>query len=258
MERLVQAIDQIWILRVLEPTTKLMLTKFRRIFLKGFKRLLLIFIITFVTSSLLLVGVFRYLPVPVTTFMLYRQVTDFQDGLHFKAITHQWVDSEKISKYAFSAVIAAEDQRFYQHQGYDTESMILAIETWLDGGRLRGASTISQQVAKNLFLVPTRSFWRKGFEAWFTVLIETFWSKERILEVYLNSIEFGDHLFGIEAASQHYFGISSMGLSRQQSALLATSLPNPIKFNIAKPSVYMFRRQSWILQQMSNLGDYSN
>ncbi len=231
-----------------------MFTKLKRLLVKSFKRLLLLLIVIFVASSLLLVGVFRYLPVPITTFMLYRHLTDFHDGKDFQPINHHWVDSKRISRYAFAAVIAAEDQRFYQHQGYDTASILLAIETWLDGGRLRGASTISQQVAKNIFLVPTRSFWRKGFEAWFTVLIETFWSKERILEVYLNSAEFGDHLFGIAAASQHYFGVSSMRLSRKQSALLATSLPNPIKFNVAKPSAYMLKRQSWILRQMRNLG----
>lgn len=231
-----------------------MLTKFRRFLIKKFKWLLLFFIITFVASSLLLGAVFRYLPVPVTTFMLYRHLVDFQEGKDFQAINHYWVESNKISKHAFSAVIAAEDQLFYQHHGYDTASIMLAVEIWLDGGRLRGASTISQQVAKNLFLVPTRSFWRKGFEAWFTFLIESFWSKDRILEVYLNSVEFGDHLFGIAAASQHYFGVSARRLSRKQAALLATSLPNPIKFNVANPSVYMLQRQSWILQQMRNLG----
>ena len=231
-----------------------MFTKLRRFLLKSFKRFLLVFIITFIASSLLLVGVFRYLPVPVTTFMLYRHVTDFQEGKDYQAINHHWVNRNKISRHAFAAVIASEDQRFYQHHGFDTASMKLAVETWLDGGRLRGASTISQQVAKNLFLIPSRSFLRKGFEAWFTVLIEAFWSKQRILEVYLNSVEFGDHLFGIEAASQHYFGISSIRLSRKQAALLATSLPNPIKFNVAKPTAYMRQRQSWILGQMRNLG----
>jgi len=186
--------------------------------------------------------------------MFYRLLTDFQEDNKFTKIDHRWVDSNKISKHAFSAVIAAEDQLFFQHQGFDTLSMLLAVETWLDGGRLRGASSISQQVAKNLFLIPTRSFFRKGFEAWFTVLIEVFWGKHRILEVYLNSVEFGDHLFGVEAASQHYFGISPIQLSRKQSALLASSLPNPIKFNVSKPSAYMLKRQIWILQQMRNLG----
>ena len=141
-----------------------MLKKLSRIFLKFFKRLLLYFLIFFISSSLLLIGIFRYLPIPVTTFMLYRHLEDFQEGKDYRPIEHQWVNADRISKNAFAAVIAAEDQKFYKHQGYDTESMALAIETWLDGGRLRGASTISQQVAKNLFLIPARSFWRKGFE----------------------------------------------------------------------------------------------
>jgi len=231
-----------------------MFKKLKRILFKGFKRLMLFFFITFILSSLLLVGVFRYLPVPITTFMLFRHIEDYQQGKDFIPIEHDWVNAKEISKNAFAAVIAAEDQTFYQHHGYDKESILLAIETWLDGGRLRGASTISQQVAKNLFLIPARSLWRKGFEAWFTLLVETFWSKDRILEVYLNSIEFGEHLFGIKAASQHYFGISPMQLSRKQSALLATSLPNPIIFNIVKPSAYMLQRQDWIMRQMTNLG----
>jgi len=232
-----------------------MLKKPLKSFIKGVKRLLLFFMLTFVISSFLLVAVFRYLPVPISTFMCYRLLTDFQEGRDITRINHHWVNSNKISKHAFSAVIAAEDQLFFQHQGFDTASMMIAVETWLNGGRLRGASSISQQVAKNLFLIPSRSFLRKGFEAWFTILIEAFWSKERILEVYLNSIEFGDHLFGIAAASQYYFGIPPLQLSRKQSALLATSLPNPIKFKVSNPSAYMLKRQSWILQQMRNLGD---
>jgi monofunctional biosynthetic peptidoglycan transglycosylase len=231
-----------------------MLLKLKQILYKGCKRLLLYFLITLVTSSLLLIGIFRYLPVPITTFMLYRHITDFQTTKDYKSINHHWVNSNEISKHAFSAVIAAEDQRFYQHHGYDTESILSAIDTWIDGGRLRGASTISQQVAKNLFLIPTRSFWRKGFELWFTILLEMFWNKERILEVYLNSAEFGDHLFGIEAASQFYFGVSAKQLGRKQSALLAASLPNPMIFKVAKPSAYMLKRRSWILRQMTNLG----
>lgn len=231
-----------------------MLLRQRNVLSKAFKRLTLYFVIIFVASSLLLVGVFRYVPVPVTTFMLYRHIVDFQEGKDYTRINHHWVDGSKISKHAFAAAIAAEDQIFYKHQGYDTESMFLAINNWLDGGRLRGASTISQQVAKNLFLIPTRSFWRKGFEVWFTLLIEVFWSKERILEVYLNSAEFGDHLFGIEAASRYYFAVSSLKLSRKQSALLAASLPNPILFKVANPSAYMIQRRTWILRQMTNLG----
>ena len=118
---------------------------------------------------------------------------------------------------------------------------------------MRGASTISQQVAKNLFLTPSKSFLRKGVEAWFTLLIELLWSKERILEVYLNIAEFGDHIFGIQEASKRYFGIPAKNLSQSQSALLAATLPNPILLKAAQPSAYLLRRQRWILRQMGNL-----
>lgn len=228
--------------------------KLKSIFLKFVKRLSLFSLIFFITSSLLSIALFRYLPVPTTSFMLYRHIIDFKENRNYKSIDHHWVDRSLISKHAFAAVIASEDQKFYSHNGYDTESMMLAIDKWMDGGRLRGASTISQQLAKNIFLIPSRSFLRKGFEVWFTLLIETFWSKDRIIEVYLNSVEFGDHLFGIEAASQQYFGIPSKQLSRKQSALLASSLPNPLKYKVAKPSTYMLRRRSWIMHQMTNLG----
>ena len=186
--------------------------------------------------------------------MIHRHIEDFRKDKGFVSIRYQWVSQEKISPNAIAAVIAAEDQRFFQHSGFDIDSIYSAIDTWLDGGRLRGASTISQQVAKNLFLSPARSFWRKGFEAWFTVLIENFWSKERILEVYLNIAEFGDHLFGIEAASRHYFGVSAKQLSARQAALLAATLPSPLRYRADRPSAYMRKRQSWIMGQMKNLG----
>ncbi|MDB2705796.1 transglycosylase domain-containing protein, partial [Pseudomonadota bacterium] len=121
------------------------------------------------------------------------------------------------------------------------------------GGKLRGASTISQQVSKNLFLSPSRSLWRKGFEVWFTLLIELFWSKERILLTYVNIAEFGDHLFGIQAASKHYFSIPAKKLSPQQAALLAASLPNPKLYKVDKPSEYLLKKQQWVLRQMRNL-----
>ena len=232
----------------------IMMPKFKRFLLVGCKRLVLFLLVSFVASSLFLVIVFRYIPVPVTTFMLYQHLVDYNNGKKYTPIDFRWVQHDKISKHAFAAAIAAEDQKFYEHMGYDIESMFSAVETWLDGGRLRGASTLSQQVAKNLFLLPVRSFLRKGLEVWFTVLIEVFWDKQRILDVYLNIAEFGDHLFGVEAASRRFFGISSRYLSRKQSALLAASLPNPRKLNVDKPSSYMRQRQSWILRQMTNLG----
>ncbi len=168
---------------------------------------------------------------------------------------YRWVGGEAIAGHAFNAVVAAEDQRFFQHAGFDWQSIQTAIGGYADGNhQLRGASTITQQVAKNLFLTPAKNFFRKGLEAWFTVLLELLWDKQRILETYLNIAEFGDHLFGIEAASQHYFGVSAKRLNRNQAALLAATLPNPIKFKADRPSKYVIRRQQWILRQMHNLG----
>lgn len=184
--------------------------------------------------------------------MVYRHIEDLIDDGSFKTIRYSWVSAKKISPYAASAVIAAEDQRFFQHSGFDLHAIQSSIDMYIDGGRLRGASTISQQVAKNLFLTPSKSFVRKGLEVWFTVLIELLWSKDRILTVYLNIAEFGDHLFGIEAASQYYFGVHANQISRSQAALLAATLPNPILLRAAQPSSYVLKRQHWILRQMQN------
>jgi monofunctional biosynthetic peptidoglycan transglycosylase len=185
--------------------------------------------------------------------MLYRHAEYFQQHRSFKTIDYRWVKNEHISRYAFSAVIASEDQRFFSHHGFDFNEMQNAIDQYLKGGKLRGASTISQQVAKNLFLTPSKSFWRKGFEFWFTGLIEMLWHKDRILEVYLNIAEFGDHLFGIESASQRYFGIPASQLSPSQAALLAATLPNPHLYKADKPTPYLLKRKAWIMKQMKNL-----
>ncbi|NOS88240.1 MAG: monofunctional biosynthetic peptidoglycan transglycosylase [Methylococcaceae bacterium] len=210
----------------------------------------------FVASSLVLVLLFSILPLPTTMFMLYRHYEDLFQHHTVKAIDYDWVGSSDISSNAQMAVIASEDQQFFEHFGFDFASIRSAASAYINGGRrLRGASTISQQVAKNIFLTPSKSFIRKGLEVWFTVLIELVWTKERILVVYLNIAEFGDHLFGIEAASQRYFGISAKHLSRAQAALLAATLPNPIRLKAARPSGYVWRRQQWILRQMRNLGN---
>jgi len=207
---------------------------------------------TFLASSVGLCLLLRWVPAPTSAFMVYRHVEDLIDDGSFKSIKYSWVGAKKISAHASSAVIAAEDQRFFMHSGFDLHSIQSSIDVYMDGGRLRGASTISQQVAKNLFLTPSKSFVRKGLEVWFTGLIELLWSKERILTVYLNIAEFGDHLFGIEAASQHYFGVHANQISRSQAALLAATLPNPILLRAAQPSNYLLRRQNWILRQMQN------
>jgi len=222
-------------------------------FSKRIKQFLAYAALALVAGSVMLVGVLRFLPAPTSAFMLHQHIDDLVAGNGYKEIDQRWMNRNHISKHAFMAVIAAEDQRFYQHHGFDFDAIYKAYKHNSHGGKMRGASTISQQVAKNLFLSPARNFGRKALEVWFTFLIETLWSKARILEMYLNIAEFGDHLYGIEAASRHYFGISAQRLSASQAALLAATLPNPKILKADRPSAYLLRRQSWILRQMHNL-----
>ncbi|MGZ8144481.1 MAG: monofunctional biosynthetic peptidoglycan transglycosylase [Methylosarcina sp.] len=209
--------------------------------------------LAFAFSSIIVCALLRWAPPPSSAFMLFRHVEDIIKNQFYRPIDYQWVNPDRISPNVYRAVLASEDQRFFQHSGFDLHSIQSSIDIYIDGGRLRGASTISQQVAKNLFLNPSKSFIRKGFEVWFTLLIELLWSKERILTVYLNIAEFGDHIFGIQAASRHYFGIPAKNLNRSQSALLAASLPNPLRLRVAHPSNYLIERQHWILRQMRNI-----
>lgn len=209
-------------------------------------------VLAFLLVTVAPVVVLRWLPPPTSAFMLYRHFEDLQAGQGYKAIDYRWTNPKQISAYAYKAVVASEDQRFFRHYGFDFDAIQASIDRYQDGGKLRGASTISQQVAKNLFLVPAKNFLRKGLEVWLTVLIELIWSKQRILEVYLNIAEFGDHLFGIEAASRRYFSVPANRLSPSQAALLAATLPNPIVLKARQPSAYVLKRQHWILQQMRN------
>jgi len=188
---------------------------------------------------------FRWLPVPTTAFM----ILDTEPGP-----SHHWVPWSEISENAALAVIAAEDQKFPLHDGFDFEAIDKALVEAGHGRRQRGASTISQQVSKNLFLWPGKSWLRKGLEVWFTIWIESLWPKRRILEVYLNSIEFGRGVWGIEAASRHYFGKPATRLTRAEAALLAAVLPNPKRLRVANPSTFVRGRQAWILDQMRMLG----
>jgi monofunctional glycosyltransferase len=215
--------------------------------------MLLMLLLGFLVSSIGFCVLLRWLPPPTSTFMLYRHIEDFMMDRPYQAIQYQWVSGSKISRNAFQAVIAAEDQRFFEHAGFDLHAIGSAIDVYMDGGSLRGASTLSQQVAKNLFLIPTKSFIRKGLEVWFTVLCEVLLDKERILVLYLNIAEFGDHLFGIEAASHYYFGVSAQKINREQAALLAATLPNPLLLKALHPSNAVIKRQRWILRQMRNL-----
>ncbi len=186
--------------------------------------------------------------------MIQRKVEALVTFKEKQMIAYQWFSYDEISKQMSLAVIAAEDQNFPNHFGFDFEQIEKAIEQSNRGKRLRGASTITQQVAKNLFLWEGRSFIRKGLEAYFAVLIELLWSKERILEVYLNIIETGDMIFGVGAASQIYFKKLPSKLTRSQAALIAATIPNPVRFSVRRPSGYILRRQNWILGQMSSLG----
>ena len=169
-------------------------------------------------------------------------------------IKYQWKSWEEISPYVPLAVICAEDQKFADHFGFDLESIEEAWDERQKGKRFRGASTISQQVAKNLFLWSGKSFFRKGLEAYFTLLIELFWSKKRILEVYVNVAQFGKGIYGVEAAAKKYFKKEASKVTYYEAALMGAVLPNPIKLEISRPSNYVRERTEWILEQMDQMG----
>lgn len=209
--------------------------------------------LAFVFGSVLLVLVFRVVPVFGSMVMLEREISSWFSAEPLDIQQH-WRPASQISDQARLAVIAAEDQRFPDHHGFDLVELRRAIERGMNGGALRGASTISQQTAKNLFLWTGRDWVRKGFEVWFTLLIELFWPKDRILEVYLNIAEFDQGVFGIQAASQHYFGVDADQLSQVQAARLAAVLPNPRERSASRPGAATARRAAWIQQQMRNLG----
>ncbi len=204
----------------------------------------------FVGLTVLWVLVYKFVPVSYTPLMAIRSI---EGDDQFK-LSHKWVPMEKISPHLQLAVICAEDQRFVHHNGFDREAIEKAIQSNRAGKRLRGGSSISQQTAKNVFLWPDRSWVRKGFETYFTFLIENLWSKERILEVYLNSIEMGDGIFGAQAAAEYWFGKTAQDLSQQNSAAIAAILPNPRNYRANPPSPYISRRISWIVQQMRYYG----
>ena len=200
----------------------------------------------FFVSSIFSVLLFRFAPVPFTPLMFWKSTASvFSEK--FIGINHDWVPLEQISKSMQRAVIKAEDYKFYQHNGFDFEAIQKAIEYNKTHKRKIGASTISQQTAKNVFLWPSRSWVRKGLEVYFTVLIEFFWSKERILEVYLNVIEVGPGTYGVEAGAKKFFKKTAKKLNSHEASLMAAVLPNPIKFKVDKPSRYVLRRQRKIL-----------
>ncbi|WBL22274.1 monofunctional biosynthetic peptidoglycan transglycosylase [Zunongwangia sp. HRR-M8] len=204
------------------------------------------FLITF-----LLVLIFKWLPVPFTPLMAIRYFEHPDEE-----IKHDWVPIEDISKNLQLAVICSEDQNFENHSGFDIEAIRKAIENNKKGKRVRGASTISQQTAKNAFLWPGRNYVRKGLEAYFTFLIELLWSKERILEVYLNSIEMGKSVYGAQEAAQSWFKKDAINLSPAEAAAIAAILPNPREYRANPASSYISGRKNWISQQMKYYGEF--
>ncbi len=207
-----------------------------------------------ILASILLVIVYRFVPVPVTPLMIQRYF-EMEDG----KINKSWMPLEKISNNLPLAVVTSEDQKFEEHFGFDIEAIEKAAK-YNDkhkGKKVKGASTISQQTAKNVFLWPKRSWVRKGLEVYFTLLIEVFWSKERIMEVYLNVIEMGPGVYGAEAAAQYYFHKPAASLTKSESALIAAILPNPIRWSASKPTPYITRKKNWIVRRMgaANFGN---
>ena len=215
-------------------------------------------VLFFFVSTILAVIIFRFVPIPVTLLMLERCVQQKMDGKEMK-LQKQWVPLAQISNHLQLAVFASEDQNFLWHHGFDLEAIQKAIaynekQEKRKHPRVRGASTISQQCAKNAFLFPSRNFIRKGLEVYFTGLIELFWGKKRIMEVYLNIIEMGNGFYGAEAASEYYFHKHSKDITYEQAALIAGCLPDPMKLNPANPSTYLRSRQNFILTQMNQWG----
>lgn len=228
---------------------KPLFSKIFRIFLKA---MLWFFGLTFA-----IVVVFKFVPVPFTPLMIIRSVEQLSSGKKI-VLKHDWIPIDKISKNLPLAVVCSEDQNFLNHSGFDLKAIERSIEeSKKRNKRLRGASTISQQTAKNVFLWPGRSWIRKGFEVYFTVLIELAWSKERIIEVYLNSIEMGKGIYGAEAAALHYFKTNAKNLTRYQAAAITAILPSPLKYSANPPGPYVQTRISWIIGQMDQWGTLS-
>jgi monofunctional glycosyltransferase len=208
----------------------------------------------FLGLSIFSVILFRFVPVPITPLMLLRCGEQLFSGDHLR-LNHDWVSLDEISKNLPLAVVCSEDQNFMNHSGFDLKAIERSVDAAKHGARhVRGASTISQQTAKNVFLWPGRSWIRKGFEAYFTVLIEFFWNKKRIMEVYLNSIEMGKGIYGAEAAARFYWHTSAQNLSRTQAATLAAILPNPRNYSANPPGPYIQERTGWIVGQMDRWG----
>jgi len=221
--------------------------------IKRFFKFIIKIVFWLVVFSIAIVILYKWVPVPITPLMLIRNVEQIQSNKKI-ILKHDWVPIEEISKNLQIAVICSEDQNFLIHNGFDVEAIEKAIDHNKKGKRIRGASSISQQTAKNVFLWPQRSWFRKGLEVYFTFLIELFWSKERIMEVYLNSIEMGNGIYGVEEASKYWFKKPAIKLNRNEAAAIAAILPNPLRFKANPATNYIQRRKNWIVRQMNFYG----
>ncbi len=231
--------------RVIKKLTDI-IRKDRRLFIRFLLHRSTLILAGLVTFSILQVSIIRFLDPPTTSIMVYRWLSG--EKLDFR-----WRSLSEISPFLHRAVIAAEDQRFLSHHGFDWKQIEQALEEYQNGGRVRGASTITMQVARNIFLWQGYSWLRKGLEAYYTALIELLWPKWRIMEVYLNVVELGPEIFGAEAAARRYFGFSAASLTKPQAALLAAVLPNPHRWSPKHPTQYIRKRQSTILREMKKL-----
>ena len=220
---------------------------------KKITRILFKILIWFVGISLFLVVIFKFVPVPFTPLMVSRAVENKLAGKEMFC-NHEWVPIENISKNLQKAVIASEDGTFLIHHGFDFTAMQKALKNNQKGRKIKGGSTISQQTAKNVFLWQGRSYIRKGFEAYFTVLIELIWGKEKIMEVYLNSIEMGDGIYGAQAASKYWYRKDASNLSAREAAGIAAILPNPRKYKASNSTVYINKRKDKIVRVMRYIG----
>src|SRR5690606_21645594 len=218
--------------------------------IRKFFRFIFKLILWFFGSTIFMVILFKWVPVPITPLMVIRNIEQKQADKDV-VWKHDWVSLDKISPYLQLAVVCSEDQNFLKHNGFDMGAIEKAIKHNEKSKRKRGASTISQQTAKNVFLWPQRSWLRKGLEVYFTFLIELFWSKERIMEVYLNSIEMGNGVYGAEAASQHWFKKPASKLSKSEAAAIAAVLPSPLRYRANPATNYIQGRKNWIVRQMS-------
>jgi len=222
--------------------------------LLGLLRLIAVALLGWLLITATPVLLLRWLHPLTSAFMLEASIGAWRSGERNYRTDFEWVSLEQISPHAAIAVIASEDQQFPFHTGFDLDSIRQAVRDSERGKRLRGASTISQQVAKNLFLWNGYSFVRKGLEAYFTVLIETLWPKERILEMYLNVAQFGDGIYGVQAAARRFWHKPALRLTSADAALLAAVLPSPLRLHAERPSRYVLQRRDWILGQMRDLG----